>query len=131
MQLHNELKVANHPLLHRNHYTPDILRKMARTLCDRELKKEGNVDYVYEDLEVMSDFQIHETCEKYASLKKYRLKKDDILNSGKFKVLDELLPKLFDEGHRVLLFSQFVIMMDIMERYLVSETSVFHSSIYL
>ena len=125
MRPHNQLKVANHPLLHRNHYTPDILRKMARTLCDKELKKEGNVDYVYEDLEVMSDFQIHETCEKYASLKKYRLKKDDILNSGKFKVLDELLPKLFDQGHRVLLFSQFVIMMDIMERYLVSETFFF------
>jgi len=40
------------------------------------------------------------------------------MNSGKFQVLDKLLPKLFEEGHRVLLFSQFVIMMDIMERYL-------------
>jgi len=94
---------------------------MSRILCERELKEEGNVDYVFEDLECLSDFQIHETCEKYASLKKFRLKKDDILNSGKFKVLDTLLPKLFEEGHRVLLFSQFVIMMDIMERYMVRQ----------
>lgn len=120
-QLKNEFmqlrKVANHPLLHRNHYTPDILRKMARTLCQKELAKDGNAQYIFEDFEVMSDFQIHQTCEKYKSLKKFKLKKDAIFNSGKFKTLDTLLPQLLEEDHRVVLFSQFVIMMDILERY--------------
>lgn len=111
-------KCANHPLLHRNHYTPDILRKMARLLCQKELSKDGNVEYVFEDFEVMSDFQIHQTCEKYDSLRKFKLKKDKLFTSGKFKKLDTLLPNLFEKGHRVVLFSQFVIMMDIMERYL-------------
>lgn len=110
-------KVANHPLLQRKHYSVDILRKMAKILCDKELKADGNVQYVFEDLEVLSDFQIHETCEKYTSLKKYRLKKDAILDSGKFRVLDKLLPELFENDHRVVMFSQFVIMMDIQERY--------------
>jgi SWI/SNF-related matrix-associated actin-dependent regulator of chromatin subfamily A member 5 len=30
-----------------------------------------------------------------------------VLGSGKFMLLDKLMPKLFAEGHRVLLFSGF------------------------
>lgn len=41
-----------------------------------------------------------------------------ILSAGKFTELDVLLPKLKKEGHRVLIFSQFVMMLDILERYL-------------
>ncbi|GMH56564.1 hypothetical protein TrST_g9049 [Triparma strigata] len=37
---------------------------------------------------------------------------------GKFKFLDKLLPKLFSDGHRVLMFSQFVMMLDVLEDYL-------------
>ena len=37
--------------------------------------------------------------------------------SGKFLLLDKLMPKLFKEGHRVLLFSGFVGMLDICEDY--------------
>jgi SWI/SNF-related matrix-associated actin-dependent regulator 1 of chromatin subfamily A len=90
---------------------------MARALCKKELSADGNAQYIFEDFEVMSDFQIHETCEKYESLKKFKLKKNDILQSGKFKLLDTLIPQLLADKHRIVLFSQFVIMMDIMERY--------------
>lgn len=38
--------------------------------------------------------------------------------SGKFVLLDKLLPRLKQEGHRVLMFSQFKIMLDILEDYL-------------
>lgn len=38
--------------------------------------------------------------------------------SGKLVLLDKLLPKLQSDGHRVLLFSQFKIMLDIIEDYL-------------
>ncbi len=41
-----------------------------------------------------------------------------ILDSGKFRELDRLLQKLKAEGHRVLIFSQFTMMLDILERYL-------------
>lgn len=40
------------------------------------------------------------------------------MDSGKFKRLDTLLPKLKEDGHRVLIFSQFTMMLDIVERYL-------------
>lgn len=41
-----------------------------------------------------------------------------ILHSAKFKHLDDVLPKMKKEGHRVLIFSQFTMMLDILERYL-------------
>ncbi|KND87214.1 Lymphoid-specific helicase [Tolypocladium ophioglossoides CBS 100239] len=37
--------------------------------------------------------------------------------SGKMLLLDRLLPKLFNEGHKVLLFSQFTTQLDILEDY--------------
>lgn len=43
---------------------------------------------------------------------------DLILESAKFRHLDDVLPKLKAEGHRVLIFSQFTMMLDILERYL-------------
>jgi SNF2 family DNA or RNA helicase len=38
--------------------------------------------------------------------------------SGKLVLLDKLLPRLKENGHRILLFSQFKIMLDILEDYL-------------
>ena len=41
-----------------------------------------------------------------------------VMSSGKMVLLDKLLPKLRSQGHRVLIFSQFRIMLDIIEDYL-------------
>ena len=49
---------------------------------------------VYEDMSVMSDFELHKLCTTQPVLKKYRLCNEDILDSGKIKQLDKLLPTL-------------------------------------
>ncbi len=41
--------------------------------------------------------------------------------SGKIKWLDENLPKLLKDGHRILIFSQFVIVLDILGDYLINK----------
>jgi SNF2 family DNA or RNA helicase len=41
-----------------------------------------------------------------------------VRGSGKLVLLDKLLPRLREKGHRVLVFSQFKIMLDILEDYL-------------
>jgi SNF2 family DNA or RNA helicase len=53
-------------------------------------------------------------------IQQQKLSEADILasGSGKLVLLDKLLPRLRDEGHRVLIFSQFKIMLDILEDYL-------------
>ena len=38
-------------------------------------------------------------------------------NCGKLKVLDKLLKKLLTEKHKVLLFSQFTMLLDVLEEY--------------
>eukprot|EP00794_Sanderia_malayensis_P000180 gene180-793_t len=111
-------KTANHPLLERNLYDKDLLSKMARDYVKQLENRESTFELVLEDMEVMSDFELHSLCcEKYY-LSKYRLQTEAIVSSGKFKQLDALLPQLKDKGSRVLLFSQFTSMLDIIEIYM-------------
>lgn len=51
-------------------------------------------------------------------LQKYALPDNLILTSGKFLFLDKKLEALKKEGHRVLIFSQYVIMLNVMEEYM-------------
>lgn len=48
----------------------------------------------------------------------YDLPIEMFLDSGKFKILDEILPDLKDRGHRVLIFSQFLSILDLLEIYM-------------
>ncbi|KPJ19958.1 SWI/SNF-related matrix-associated actin-dependent regulator of chromatin subfamily A containing DEAD/H box 1 [Papilio machaon] len=111
-------KLANHPLLLRYHYTEPVLRKIAARLVREHGYKEKNEQYAYEDLLCMSDFQIHQLTLLYPSIRSHSVPDHLILDSGKFQKLDEMLPRLKAEGHRVLVFSQFTMMLDILEPYL-------------
>ncbi|XP_045536479.1 SWI/SNF-related matrix-associated actin-dependent regulator of chromatin subfamily A containing DEAD/H box 1 homolog [Papilio machaon] len=111
-------KLANHPLLLRYHYTEPVLRKIAARLVREHGYKEKNEQYAYEDLLCMSDFQIHQLTLLYPSIRSHSVPDHLILDSGKFQKLDEMLPRLQAEGHRVLVFSQFTMMLDILEPYL-------------
>ncbi|EEB13299.1 conserved hypothetical protein [Pediculus humanus corporis] len=111
-------KLSNHPLLLREIYDENKLESIAKILAKEKDYKETNVGYIIEDLSVMSDYQIHALCKSFKSLSEYELKDEEFVKSGKFQKLDEMLPKLKEENHRVLIFSQFVIMLDVMEEYL-------------
>eukprot|EP00117_Sycon_ciliatum_P021106 scpid31460/ scgid5564/ SWI/SNF-related matrix-associated actin-dependent regulator of chromatin subfamily A containing DEAD/H box 1 len=110
-------KLANHPLLCRGIYTDAVLRTMADKIY-RENTAHYNVNFVEEDMSVMSDFELHKLCLQHPSLRGHELSQDQLMDSGKFKQLDILLPTYKRDGDRVLLFSQFVIMLDIVEVYL-------------
>ena len=58
---------------------------------------DANVDYIFEDMEVMSDFELHKLCHEYSSLSDYRLDQDLVTASGKFQVLDRMLPELKEQ----------------------------------
>ncbi|XP_052851743.1 SWI/SNF-related matrix-associated actin-dependent regulator of chromatin subfamily A containing DEAD/H box 1 homolog [Drosophila gunungcola] len=110
-------RIANHPLLCRHYFTDEILRGFSKRLASASSYKKTNEQYIFEELAVMSDFQVYQMCNKHEF---YDVKIPDklICDSGKFAYLDTLLPKLKEEGHRVLLFSQFTMMLDIVEEYL-------------
>jgi len=115
----NLRKTANHPLLVRDQYTNHQLEVMARLLKTRDSgHKEANEALIVEDLSTMSDFEINKTCEIYRCIEHLGLANHLICDSGKFRLLDDLLPDMQRSGDRVLIFSQFTMLLDILQRYL-------------
>ncbi|EIW83178.1 transcription regulator [Coniophora puteana RWD-64-598 SS2] len=70
-----------------------------------ELKKAANHPYLFDGAEARTDNQ-EETL------------KGLVMNSGKMVLLDKLLARLRQDGHRVLIFSQMVRMLDILSDYM-------------
>lgn len=94
----------------------------------------------------MSDFELHRLCQQYPALQEHQLTAEQLLDSGKLRLLTRLLTDLKEQvggcfgcgrqhlaviilplsqqpanrlclpqGHRVALFSQFTMMLDILE----------------
>ncbi|AWP07256.1 putative SWI/SNF-related matrix-associated actin-dependent regulator of chromatin subfamily A containing DEAD/H box 1A-like [Scophthalmus maximus] len=108
-------KMANHPLLHRQYYTTEKLKAMSKLMLKEPTHFDADAALIQEDMEVMSDFELHRLCHQYSSIGSYQLENYLLLDSGKFHYLTELLASLKDKGDRVVLFSQFTMMLDIVE----------------
>ncbi|XP_053921227.1 SWI/SNF-related matrix-associated actin-dependent regulator of chromatin subfamily A containing DEAD/H box 1 isoform X2 [Cuculus canorus] len=111
-------KMANHPLLHRQYYTTDKLRKMSMLMLKEPTHCDANPDLIFEDMTVMTDFELHLLCKQYSHVSDFKLDMDQILDSGKFRALERILSDLKEKGDRVVLFSQFTMMLDILEVFL-------------
>lgn len=96
---------------------------------------------IEEDMSVMSDFELHRLCQQYSALQEHQLTTEQLLDSGKLHLLTRLLTDLKEQvcghhsslfsvfpcfpvhlclpcvpqGHRVALFSQFTMILDILE----------------
>lgn len=131
-------KAADHSLMFRNVYTDDMLRDMAKELHKDVRYWDSDLEYMYEDLTVMSDFELDRFCrvEKVKAeqahwidtatdcnalhthtqtIQHYSLKNQEWMDSGKVERLKLLLPKFKKQGNKVLIFSQFTKMLDILE----------------
>uniref|UniRef100_A0A2K6FTN4 DNA helicase n=1 Tax=Propithecus coquereli TaxID=379532 RepID=A0A2K6FTN4_PROCO len=108
-------KMANHPLLHRQYYTAEKLKEMSQLMLKEPTHCEANPDLIFEDMEVMTDFELHVLCKQYRHINNFQLDMDLILDSGKFRALGCILSELKQKGDRVVLFSQFTMMLDILE----------------
>lgn len=105
-------KLANHPMLMRYHFTDAKLHEISKILARDSVYKNNNPREIFEDIAPLSDMKIHQLRDKYPSISNMvKLPNDLVLSSGKFKYLDKLLPEFREGGHRVLIFSQFVIML--------------------
>ncbi|XP_030623950.1 SWI/SNF-related matrix-associated actin-dependent regulator of chromatin subfamily A containing DEAD/H box 1b [Chanos chanos] len=111
-------KMANHPLLHRQYYSSERLAAMSRRLLQESSHHNADPAAIQDDMEVLSDFELHQLCAQYPVLQEYQLSTDLLLDSGKLHLLTQLLPALKEKGDRVVLFSQFTMMLDILEVFL-------------
>ncbi|XP_057496754.1 protein CHROMATIN REMODELING 19 isoform X1 [Actinidia eriantha] len=110
-------KIANHPLLVRRIYTDDDVVWFAKILHPKGVFGfECTLDRVIEELKSYNDFSIHRLLlYNGVSDTKGVLSDDHVMISAKCQSLARLLPLLKESGHRVLIFSQWTSMLDILE----------------
>ncbi|KAL4960601.1 DEAD/DEAH box helicase [Aspergillus stella-maris] len=109
-------QAAIHPLLHRRHYTEKTLTAMSKACVKDEKWSMSDPNIIFEELLAYSDFECHQLCldnPKY--LGKFALKNNEWMESGKVEKLCELLRRFKENGDRALVFSQFRMVMDILE----------------
>ncbi|WVO18027.1 hypothetical protein L204_105725 [Cryptococcus depauperatus] len=111
-------KAASHPLLFRRLYTDAKIKKIAKDCLNTPTYCDCNLDYVIEDLQYMSDFEISNFCSssEEVELHKHALNPDVFLEGGKVSALIRLVERCKAENKRMLLFSQFVMILDILEK---------------
>ncbi|XP_049849651.1 SWI/SNF-related matrix-associated actin-dependent regulator of chromatin subfamily A containing DEAD/H box 1-like isoform X2 [Schistocerca gregaria] len=113
-------KVSNHPILVRTFYSDEAIETLARYAqrSDPSLFKLC-IDEIVNDFTFLSDFELHKLSLKSPALRKYSLTRNQLFkSSGKLLVLAKLLPTLKEQGHRVIIFSQFTTVLDILELFL-------------
>ncbi|KAG8751888.1 hypothetical protein FRC12_012223 [Ceratobasidium sp. 428] len=108
-------KAASHPMLFRRRFDDAKVRAMARG-CLKEPEFEESVEQlVVEDMEVMTDAELQVFAKRYKSVRKYALQDECFLDAGKVGELLRLLEGYKREGRRVLIFSQFTQILDILK----------------
>ncbi|KAJ1968628.1 DNA-dependent ATPase fun30 [Dimargaris xerosporica] len=109
-------KIALHPLMERCRYTDKLLKHMSVAILKEPKYADCDKDCVFEDMQVMCDYELHQLCNDNRALKSYALQMDQVLlDSGKIQRLETQLATCQRQGDRVLVFSQFTSMLDILE----------------
>ncbi len=114
-------KAANHPLLLRVHYRDeaqlDTIVKAAMaadhfgSYCTTAQAKQ-------EILTNFNDFDVHQICleyGQYGGVDRFCLPEEALFDSPKFQWLRDNLPRMIQEGHHVLVFSQWTRILDLLE----------------
>ncbi|KAL1410352.1 DNA-dependent ATPase fun30 [Vanrija albida] len=108
-------KAASHPLLFRRIYNDKRVEQIAKVCMGSPKWCDSNYDYIVEDFQVMSDAEIHSYVTDNEELEKFGLDAEAFLEGGKMKALQSLIVRCKAEGKRILLFSQFTMILDIIQ----------------
>ncbi|BCR91241.1 uncharacterized protein ACHE_70084S [Aspergillus chevalieri] len=110
-------QAAIHSLLYRRHYNDSVLKQMSKACLKEPQWSLSDPNVIFEELQPYNDFECHTMCTTYPkSLGKFALKNGEWMDSGKVNKLCELLERFKDD--RILVFSQFTMVMDILEHVL-------------
>ena len=121
-------KACLHPLLFRRLYTDPDLKKLVRAYLRNPIEKHRDFDLCLEDMAYSTDHNIHRYCldeHNAPYMSHLALGNEPFLDSGKVKMLVTLLEQFKKNGDRALIFSQFVIVLDILEEVLSQHSITF------
>jgi SWI/SNF-related matrix-associated actin-dependent regulator of chromatin subfamily A containing DEAD/H box 1 len=113
-------KAASHPLLFRRIFDDARIGKMSLGIMKEERYNtpEHTQEAIFEDMQYMWDFTLHKLCLDHPSIARFALQDEEWMVAGKVDALKRILPEAKARGDRVLLFSFFTMMLDILERVL-------------
>ncbi|KYK56008.1 hypothetical protein DCS_07973 [Drechmeria coniospora] len=115
-------KAALHPLLFRRHFSDETAEAMGRLLMDRVPQTElhqPDLKHLIQELKNASDFELHLWCRDYARLlKQFDIPSSAELDSGKVGKLLELIGRYERNGDRVLVFSKFSRVIELLQEVL-------------
>ena len=109
-------KAANHPLLLLERYREEAKMKLLVTKLFGygHFGDQCTAGMVRKELDSYSDLDLHQLCSEYGgSLAALELPFEALLGSAKIRWLMDNLPRLVEEGHRVLIFSQWTKLLDV------------------
>lgn len=124
-------KAAIHPLLFRKWFTNQKIDDMAAILRKKEKQNfptEQDLKHLLKEMVNASDFVLHTWCNLYPCIKDFDLPGKPWMDSGKVDVLVKLLNQYKENGDRVLVFSQFTTVLDILEAVL-RDIKIFYTRI--
>ena len=120
-------KAAIHPLLFRRHFTDEKIEKMADILRKKDpvnFPATAKRHHLIEEMRNASDFWLHGWCLDYPCIRSFDIPELAWMDSGKVEAMVKLVNTYKANGDRVLIFSQFSLVLDILESVL--NTSLIH-----
>lgn len=115
-------KAAIHPLLFRRHFSDKSVEEMGRVMMDRLSQDElhqPDLKHLIQELKNSSDFELHLWCRDYPKLLgKFDYPPEAELDSGKVRKLLELVSQYQANGDRVLVFSKFARLIEMLQEVL-------------
>lgn len=111
-------KAAIHSLLFRRHFTNAKIEKMADILRKKEpvnFPASAKRAHLIEEMQKGSDFWLHQWCIDYPCISSFDIPDLAWLDSGKVESMVKLVKAYKENGDRVLIFSQFSLVLDILE----------------
>ncbi|KAL5320745.1 hypothetical protein ACEPPN_011555 [Leptodophora sp. 'Broadleaf-Isolate-01'] len=111
-------KAAIHPLLFRRHFTDAKIEKMADVLRKKDpvnFPASSKRAHLIEEMHKGSDFWLHQWCLDYPCIRSFDIPNLAWMDSGKVEAMIELVKGYKKNGDRVLIFSQFALVLDILE----------------
>lgn len=108
-------QAALHPMLFRRNYTDSMLPKIAKACLKDPQFAQSSSDMIQLEIKEYSDLELYELCEPRAALSRFVLDNEMWMESGKVIKLVELLQQFKTEGSRTLIFSQFRMVLNILE----------------
>ncbi len=121
-------KAAIHPLLFRRHFNDEMIEKMVDILRKKEpinFPSNAKRQHLVDEMRNGSDFWLHQWCRDYPCIAKFDIPDLAWMDSGKVDSMIKLVKQYKENGDRVLIFSQFSLVLDILEAVLNSSLIAF------